>query len=265
MAGEVRVGTSGWQYRDWRRVVYPAGMGQPRWLAHYTTLLPTVEINATFYRLAREDAARRWASTVPPGFEFSIKGSRYITHQRRLRDPGAALERFFAPLAPVLDRTAVVLWQLPPRFGRDVERLDAFLAALPNGPRYAVEFRDDDWFDHETYHVLDRHGAANVWLSSSITTRHVGNVRTGDHVYVRFHGLAEQPYRYCYSEDELVTWAELLRESTADGTPAWVYFNNDYCGYAVDNARALVRLLGDSAYPWPRAGREGATTVTPAG
>jgi uncharacterized protein YecE (DUF72 family) len=251
VAGEVRVGTSGWQYDDWRGTVYPEGMGKARWLVHYTTRFPTVEVNATFYRLATRSAAERWRDTAPDGFEFVLKGGRYVTHQRKLNDPAGPVERFFAPLEPVLDRTAVVLWQLPPRFKRDVDRLDAFLAVLPPSPRTAVEFRDDDWFHEDTYEVLDRHGAANVWLSSSLTRRHQP-VRTGDHVYVRFHGLSEQdPYRYDYGRDELAPWADRLRAASTDGTPAWAFFNNDHQGKAVANAEVLVDLLGDAVRPWP--------------
>jgi uncharacterized protein YecE (DUF72 family) len=250
MAGEVRVGTSGWQYDDWRGTVYPEGVGQARWLAHYVTWFPTVEVNATFYRLAKETSARRWHDTAPPGFEFALKGSQFITHRLKLKDAEGAIERYFTPLAPVLSRTAVVLWQLPPRWRRDVARLDAFLAALPTTVRHAVEFRDDDWFHPDTYAVLDAHGAAHVWLSSRMTRRHT-EVATGDHVYVRFHGLSEDAYRHDYTDAELAPWADRLREVAAEGRPAWVYFNNDYDGHAVRNARRLIEMLGDAATPWP--------------
>jgi uncharacterized protein YecE (DUF72 family) len=250
VAGEVRVGTSGWQYDDWRGVVYPEGMGPGRWLAHYVTLFPTVEVNSTFYRLAKRTAAERWREAAPPGFQFVLKGSQFITHRLKLKDPGDPVARFFEPLGPVLERTAVILWQLPPNWKRNVERLDAFLDALPSGHRYAVEFRDDSWFHDEVHEVLHRHRVANVWLSSSLTTAHT-EVRTGDHVYVRFHGLSEEPYRYDYTRAELEPWAERLREVAAAGVPAWVFFNNDHEGHAVRNAQMLVELLGDAAHPWP--------------
>ena len=253
MAGEVRVGTSGWQYDDWRGAVYPERLPRRRWLEHYTSLFPTVEVNATFYRLARPSAVRVWRETAPDGFEFVLKGSRFITHMKKLGDPAEALERFFEPLDAVLDRTSVILWQLPGRWGRDVERLDTFLTALPAAYRYAVEFRDDDWFHRDSYEVLDRHGVANVWLSSSLTSAH-SLVQTGGHVYLRFHGLdPHEPYRYDYARDELRRWASRLSRVTANGTPAWVFFNNDHAGNAVRNARELMELLGDAARGWPPA------------
>lgn len=250
MAGEVRIGTSGWQYADWRGVVYPAGLGTSRWLEHYATLFPTVEVNATFYRLARETSVQGWRAAAPAGFEFAFKGSQFITHRLKLTDPTRALERFFAPLDPVVDRTAAILWQLPGGWKRNPARLDDFLATLPSRRRYAVEFRDDDWFHDDNYAVLRRHGVALVWMSSSLTERHE-SVRTAEHVYVRFHGLSVDPYRYDYSADELRPWAERLRDLADSGTPVWVYFNNDYDGHAVRNAQTLIRLLGDAARTWP--------------
>ena len=250
MAAEVRVGTSGWQYDDWRGTVYPKGVGTGRWLSHYVRWFPTVEVNSTFYRLARESAARGWRDTAPYGFEFALKGSQFITHRLKLKDPARPIARFFEPLQPVLGRTAVILWQLPPGWKRNLDRLDAFLSALPGGCRHAVEFRDDDWFHPDTYEVLDRHAVAHVWLSSSLTSDHE-LVRTGDFVYVRFHGLGSDPYRWDYSDAELLPWAERLVGATHDGTPAWVYFNNDHDGHAVRNARTLVEMLGDAARPWP--------------
>jgi uncharacterized protein YecE (DUF72 family) len=254
MAGEIRVGTSGWQYDDWRGPFYPDELPVGRWLEHYAGTFPTVEVNSTFYRLASREAVQGWADTAPERFEFACKGSRFITHQKKLKDPAEPVERFFAPLAPLSDHLEVVLWQLPPRWRRNPARLDEFLDAVPGDVRHAVELRDDDWFHDETYEVLDRHGAALVWLSSSLTSAHHEHVRTGGHVYLRFHGLDEdEPYRYDYARRELEPWAQRLREVAEDGTPAWVYFNNDHAAKAVANAQTLVELLGEAARTWPPA------------
>ena len=258
MVGEVRVGTSGWQYDDWRGVVYPDGMGTPRWLSHYVTLFPTVEVNSTFYRLAKRPAVQRWRDTAPAGFEFVCKGSQFITHRLKLKDAAGAVERFYEPLEPLRDRLAVVLWQLPPRWRRNVERLDEFLGLLPRDHRHAVEFRDEDWFHDEVYELLDRHGIGHVWLSSSLTEHHE-LVTTGDHLYMRFHGLGEDAYRWDYGEAELARWADRLRAATEDGTPAWVFFNNDYEGHAVRNGHRLMELLGAAARPVPEAVAEPGT------
>jgi uncharacterized protein YecE (DUF72 family) len=200
--------------------------------------------------MSGENAVRTGRATAPSGFEFALKGSQFITHRLKLRDASGAVERFFAPLEPVLDATAVVLWQLPPRWKRQVDRLDRFLAGLPPTTRYAVEFRDDDWYHPDVNRVLERHGVAQVWLSSSLTEQHTFD-RTADHVYVRFHGMGPEPYRYHYARSELEPWAERLADAAAAGTPAWVYFNNDYEGHAVADARTLIELLGDAARPWP--------------
>ena len=157
----VLVGTSGYLYQHWRDVLYPRGLGTGRWLQRYASVFPTLELNTTFYRLTTQAAATRWSEATPPDFVFAAKGSRYITHMKKLKDPAEALDRFFDPLAPLRPKLSVVLWQLPPRFDVDaLPRLDAFLGALPRGVRHAVEFREPSWYLEETCAVLDAHGAA---------------------------------------------------------------------------------------------------------
>jgi uncharacterized protein YecE (DUF72 family) len=244
----VRVGTSGWQYDDWGGgAFYPEGLGKTGWLAYYATRFPTVEVNATFYRLARLEAVRRWREQTPAGFQFAVKGSRFVTHNLNLTRPREALRRFFEPLQPLLPVTPLVLWQLPPRWNKNTERLDAFLTALPDGPRYAVEFREASWLAEDVFEVLDRHGAAHVWVSSRTTPADF--TPTGGFVYVRFHGL-EEGYRYDYSRQELEPWAARLREAAGAGRDAYAYFNNDWEATAPRNAATLVELLGDAAVAW---------------
>jgi uncharacterized protein YecE (DUF72 family) len=238
--GAVAVGTSGWSYRHWRGRFYPEGLGPSRWLAYYAERFSTVEINASFYRLPSEQALRRWADTVPPGFRFALKGSRLITHTRRLANAERAVETFLARASLLGDRLACVLWQLPPTMPPDLERLDRFLASLPPRPAAAVELRNPAWLDAGVLEVLERHGAAYTCVSS----RHFPALRavTAPLVYVRFHGLTGG-YAHDYSARQLRPWADFLSDAAADGRSALVYFNNDGEARAPANAERLRRQV----------------------
>ena len=235
MARNVLIGTSGWSYDDWADRFYE-GVPRSRWLEHYARTFPTVEVNNTFYRLASEKAVRRWREQVPDDFCFVVKGSRYITHQLRLREPQQALERFFTPLAPLGEVLGTVLWQLPPTMRLDLERLDRFLSLVPASCRHAVEFRHPSWLTAEARAVLDRHGALHVNVSGPQLPQdlHV----TGGAVYVRFHGL-RAGYAYDYTDDDLRPWVRHLRAQRS----GFAFFNNDVGGHAVANAFRLRELL----------------------
>jgi uncharacterized protein YecE (DUF72 family) len=231
----VRVGTSGWSYDDWASRFY-AGVPRKGWLAHYAKTFSTVEINNTFYRLPARSAVVGWRDQTPPDFRIVAKGSRYLTHMKRLTDTGPGVHRFFERLEPLADRLDTVLWQLPPTMTIDVERLDTFLAALPTHVRHAVEFRHRSWQQRKVYAVLDHHGVMTVVVSGPQLP--ADHVMTGGAVYVRFHGLREG-YAYDYSDDDLRPWAEWLRHRR-DG---FAFFNNDHHGYAVTNALRLCELM----------------------
>src|SRR6266513_358276 len=158
-----RVGCSGWNYADWRGRLYPEGLGAGHWLERYAEVFPTVEVNSTFYRLARPDAVRRWVEQTPDDFVFSVKASRYLTHVRRLRQMKQGVERFYEAIEPLArsPKMGPVLWQLPANFRRDDELLRQALDALPEG-RHCFEFRHESWFARPVYDLLRRHGAALV-------------------------------------------------------------------------------------------------------
>jgi uncharacterized protein YecE (DUF72 family) len=240
----IRVGCSGWQYADWRGRLYPQGMAQRRWLAHYAAVLDTVEVNATFYRLAKPDAVAAWVEQTPPDFLFAVKGSRFLTHMKRLLDRERGLERYFASIAPLVDspKLGPVLWQLPPTFRRDDERLDAWLEALKGFPaaRHAVEFRHESWFEPDVYGILHAHGAA-LAIGDDPRRVAVPHVVTAEWSFVRFHH-GHRGRRGNYSRSELVEWAARLTDLASHGD-VWAYFNNDWEGFAVSNARDLGRLL----------------------
>src|SRR5206468_1995324 len=144
--GRLRVGTSGWVYRHWRGDFYPADLPQKRWFAWYAERFDTAEINATFYRLPSQAAVAAWREAAPPGFVYAWKASRFITQAKKLRDPDAPLERVYAPMLALGDKLGPALFQLPPQLRLDLPRLEAFLAALPDGRRHVIEFRDKSWY-----------------------------------------------------------------------------------------------------------------------
>ena len=242
--GIVRVGCSGWSYADWRTPVY-ASRPPATWLAQYAELFDTVEVNSTFYRLAREPAVARWAAATPPGFTFTVKASRYLTHIKRLRDLGAPLERFRAPLAPLGAKLGPTLWQLPPDFRRDDDRLAGALGRLPSG-RHAFEFRHPSWFAPEVLALLRAHGAALVIAHDGRPGRTSSPVAlTAPFALVRFH-FGARGRGGGYSERELRGWAAQLRELAADAD-VLAYFNNDWGALAVRDARRLRRALSAGA------------------
>jgi uncharacterized protein YecE (DUF72 family) len=241
VTGRIRVGCSGWQYADWRERLYPKGLPQRRWLEHYAAVFDTVEVNSTFYRLARPDAVATWLEQTPPGFLFTVKGSRYLTHMKRLLDRERGLERFYASIAPLAEspKLGPVLWQLPPTFRRDDARLDAWLEALPDG-RHAVEFRHPTWFTPEVYGILHAHGAA-LAIGDDPRRDPVPQVVTAEWSFVRFHH-GHRGRRGNYADSELREWAARVRDLSSHGD-LFAYFNNDWEGFAVANARRLRRLL----------------------
>ncbi len=247
--GQIHVGTSGFVYPHWKGILYPPDLPPRLWLGRYVREFDTVELNTTFYRLPRADAVSRWRAETPSRFVFAAKGSRFITHMKRLLDPGPGLARYFEVVSRLGAKLAVVLWQLPPRWRANPERLDAFLAALPAGPRHAVEFRDPSWYSEEVCEVLARHGAAFCEhdLVPLAPPRLTGGFR-----YLRFHGQTGK-YEGRYGATAL---APVARDLLAwrDRGDAFVYFNTDHGGHAIHDARDLLALVG--ARPHADAGRQ---------
>jgi uncharacterized protein YecE (DUF72 family) len=233
----VRIGCSGWSYQDWRGELYPEGLPQSRWLERYAEEFDTVEVNNTFYRLPRREAVRAWSERTPGTFLFSVKSSRYLTHVRRLRAIGQGLRRFYATLRPLLDsgKLGPILWQLPETFQRDDERLAGALERLRSG-RHAFEFRHPSWFDSEVYSLLTAHGAALV-IGVHPERPFQEQELTADWTYVRFHH-GRSGRRGNYSERELEGWRRQI-DAWRSRVEVFAYFNNDWEGFAVNNARWL--------------------------
>jgi len=236
--GDARVGCSGWSYRDWRGVVYPADAPARRWFELYAERFDTVEINNTFYRLPAETTVEQWARQAPPGFTYAVKVGQFGSHRMKLRDPGPWLARHLERARVLGAHLGPNLLQLPPRWRRDTARLDDFLAVAPPDIRWAVELRDPSWVHDDVFEVLARHGAA-LCLHDLIPD-HPWE-RTTSWTYVRFHGprALEDPYHGAYGPRRLALVAARLEAWMAEGTDVYAYFNNDYEGHAVTDAMWL--------------------------
>jgi len=262
--GRIRIGCSGWVYRDWRGVLYPPRLPQARWLERYAEVFDTVEVNSTFYRLARPEVVERWIAATPPGFLFTVKASQYLTHFSRLRDLDRGVDRFYAGIAPLVGspKLGPVLWQLPGRQERDDGMLKGALAALPSG-RHVFEFRHPSWFVPEVLDLLRAQGVGLVvgdhperpWQPLTVT---------GPVSFVRLH-FGARGRRGNYSDAELGEWAGRIAR-LAEEADVLVYLNNDWEGFAVRNARCLQRLLGVrvGGGPAPPAGLTASAAADPA-
>lgn len=240
----VRIGCSGWNYRDWRGRFYPDGVPVRRWLESYAQRFDTVEVNATFYRLATRSSVEHWLSQTPADFCFSVKASRYLTHVKRLKQIEQGLERFYEPLEPMVrsGRLAAVLWQLPENFHRDDEVLTGLLEQLPTG-RHALELRHESWFVDDVFELLRAHDVALV-LGDHPDRPFQSRQATATWRYIRFHSGAGQ--RGNYSESELESWAQELHRWRATDE-LFVYFNNDWEAFAPGNALWLAKRLAQLA------------------
>ena len=233
------VGTCGWHYPHWRGPFYPPQLAPEEWLRFYARHFSTVEVNNSFYRLPDLQTVRAWTADAPPAFRFAIKASRYITHMKKLAAPGRSLERFVRVVDAFGSRRGPMLFQLPPHWHCDPQRLARFLRALPRRLRCAFELRDPSWHDPEIYDLLHRHRAAFcIWELAGFRAP---IQLTTDYAYVRLHG-PDAAYGGCYSRCRLTEWAERIR-SWSGISDVYVYFDNDESAYAVRNALELKAIL----------------------
>lgn len=236
MGQRVRIGCSGWDYPHWRGVFYPKDLPRSGWFAYYAARFDTVEINNTFYRLPRPEVVARWRDRAPAGFLYAWKASRYLTHMRKLKEPTPALEAMLGVARLLGPALGPILYQLPPRWRLDLDRLDAFLAALPPGITHVMEFRDPTWHDEAVRARLDAAGVG--FCVHDAPGLDVPRWVTGRLAYLRLHG-AREGLRRGYPDAVLDDWAAWVAPLAAAGRPVFVYFNNDPRGHAVADA---VRL-----------------------
>jgi len=233
------IGTSGWQYGDWRVSFYPRSVSQREWLAFYAERFATVELNNSFYRLPEKANFEHWREQTPDDFVVAVKMSRFLTHVRRLRNPEGPVDLFLERAIGLGTKLGPILIQLPPRMRADPERLSATLDRFPRPVRVAVEFRDDSWFVDRVRTVLEQHGAALCLADSPHRTTPAW--RTADWGFVRFHeGRASPPP--CYGEDALASWIESIARVWPAEAEVFCYFNNDFRACAVRDAISFAGL-----------------------
>lgn len=247
---EARIGCSGFNYGSWKETFYPRDLPQKRWLEHYATIFSTVELNVTFYRLPPAATFDRWYAETPPGFGFSVKGSRFLTHLKRLREPEQPVALFFKRARRLKEKLSVVLWQFPPGFRFDRERFTRFLRALrTHSARNTLEFRDESWMTEEVVHACEENG---VSLCLADWPGFLDEAPlTSDFVYLRRHGRGRE-HAAGYSRTALKQDAKRIKGYLDGGKDVFVYFNNDAHGYAPANAKVLLEELSV-----PRSKRKG--------
>jgi uncharacterized protein YecE (DUF72 family) len=239
-AGLIHIGTSGWHYRHWVGPFYPPDVPASRYLGFYKDRFAAAEINGSFYRMPSVETLAAWRDAVPKDFRFAAKASRFITHAKKLALPIAQYDRFFDGIGTLRPKLGPILFQLPPRWRLNRERLAAFLDALPKRYRYTFEFREPSWLTDEVYALLARHRAA-------LCLYHIAGFEspiavTADFVYIRLHGPGAK-YQGSYGDAALKAWARRIRAWARDGKAVWCFFDNDQNGYAAQDALRLRKLL----------------------
>lgn len=238
--GKIHVGTSGWHYLHWKNRFYPSGMPADRFLAFYAGQFQTTEINNTFYQLPRPEAIQSWLATVPDQFIFSVKASRYITHQKKLKDPQKSLALFFDRIRQFGKKLEVILFQLPGHWKPDAQRLNDFLQILDKKRRYAFEFRNPDWQTSVIIKILQAAGCAFcIYEFNGVKTP---DIVTADFVYIRLHG-PRRAYQGSYDTCAIQEWAGKIVSWSRQGKDVYIYFDNDEKAYAAKNALALKNIL----------------------
>jgi uncharacterized protein YecE (DUF72 family) len=240
------VGTSGWSYKHWRGAFYPEDTPSDHMLEYYLRHFRSTEINNTFYHLPEKKTLEHWRELAPTGFQFAVKASRYITHMKKLKDPGASIREFFNRITALGDTLGPILFQLPPKWKYNETRFREFLQSLSREFRYTFEFRDQSWINPHALELLSLHRTAfciyeldNVLSPKEITT---------DFVYIRLHG-PKGAYQGSYSRQSLSGWSNVISAWQQQGLSIYCYFDNDEAGYAADNAQSLCAMLNLTPLP----------------
>lgn len=237
---KIHIGTSGWHYMHWKGPYYPKDLSTKDFLMFYAKNLNTVEINSTFYRLPEISTLKEWKKNVPKQFLFSVKMSRYITHNKKLKQPKSSLHKFFSRIEILKEQLGVILVQLPPYWKLNLDRFIFFLQALPKGYRYAFEFREESWLCKEIFSLLKRYKHALCLYE--IEGKKTQELLTSNFVYIRLHG-PKKAYQGSYSHYALNQWTKKILQWRKERKEVFCYFDNDEKGYAVKNAMTLQKKI----------------------
>jgi uncharacterized protein YecE (DUF72 family) len=241
MSSDIRIGTSGYHYKHWLGRYYPEGMKANEMLKHYLRDFDTVELNNTFYQLPNESTFDAWRTNTPHDFLFAVKGSRFITHMIKLKDAQRGLTNFMPRAERLRGKLGPILWQLPPGWKANVERLEEFLSLLPKEHRYTFELRNETWMTDRVLEVLQKHNAA--FCIYELAGYHSPIELTADWTYIRLHGPTSFKYQGSYSDEQLAEWADRIRTWSKKLKGIYVYFDNDDSAYAVYNAMTLKKMV----------------------
>ncbi len=241
---KIKIGTSGFYYEHWKGVFYPQDLARAHFFDYYVKQFPTVELNSTFYHLPKAKTVEHWFQNAPEDFLFALKASREITHYRKLKDVRQQLYLFLHLVKPLKEKLAAILFQLPPSLHKERELLAEFLALLPSGYRFAMEFRHESWQDDQIMETLKAYNVA--FVMHDFAQREIIPVTTADFTYMRLHGPTGR-YGGSYDDKTLREYARMLRKQAHHSRRLFVYFNNDFEGYAVENARRLQRFIEEDS------------------
>jgi uncharacterized protein YecE (DUF72 family) len=240
MRQDIRIGTSGWHYRHWEELFYPPNVKPKRYLEYYCTRFDAVEINGSFYRLPKPENLKEWRETVPEGFEFAMKASRFLTHMKKLHEPEEPIDRLLSVAKHLGPKLGPILFQLPPWWQVNIERLEKFLSLLPTTFQYAIEFREPSWNQPAVYRLLEKFRIG--FCIYELAGYRSPEIVTSKLVYVRLHGPAKA-YSGNYSRRVLEGWADKALKWAEQGHVVKIYFDNDQSAFAPNNAMTLRGLL----------------------
>lgn len=238
--GEIHIGTSGWHYKHWVGTFYPKGTKGVDQLAYFIKKFNTVELNNSFYRLPDAETFQNWRKAVPSTFVFAVKASRYITHVKKLKIDQSAIDQFFTHADHLKEKLGPILFQLPPRWKINKERLADFLAYLPKRYRFTFEFRDQTWYDKDIYALLEKYKVA--FCIYELAGHLSPIITTADFVYIRLHGPGDK-YQGSYDDATLKEWVKRCHEWQKEGKDVYMYFDNDQAGYAAFNAQKIKEII----------------------